>query len=92
MVVERIHTLADATLVADRVMEMLATPLLLGEPPDQAMIVVRGSLGIALSDAADDEVERLLRVAERAMRAAKAAGGERYHATEAAVPAVRPGT
>ena len=74
VVLERLHTLADATFVVERALATITTPLL---THTDEWILPRASIGVALGDAADAGA-LLLHDAEGAMRAAKAAGGERF--------------
>ncbi len=75
LVLERLHTIADATFVVERALATVTTPLL---THTDAWILPRASIGVALGDGGSDEVETLLRDAEAALRAAKRAGGERF--------------
>ncbi|HUH13537.1 MAG TPA: EAL domain-containing protein, partial [Longimicrobiales bacterium] len=74
VLVADIEDLADATRVADRILEDLATPTLL----DGHEIVVGASIGIALGFTGYDRPEDLLRDADTAMYRAKAAGTGGY--------------
>jgi diguanylate cyclase (GGDEF)-like protein len=74
IVLERLHTLADATLVVERTAAAIATPLLtyVGE-----WVRPTASLGVALGDGTVADSDALLRAAEGALAQAKRAGGER---------------
>jgi len=74
LVLERLHTLADATFVVERALATVTPPLL---AHTDAWIRPRASIGVALGDAVD-AAALLLDDAEGAMRAAKRAGGERF--------------
>jgi diguanylate cyclase (GGDEF)-like protein/PAS domain S-box-containing protein len=75
LVLERLHTAADATFVVERALATITTPLLThtGE-----WVRPSASIGVALGDGSAEGVETLLRGAERAMVRAKRAGGERF--------------
>jgi diguanylate cyclase (GGDEF)-like protein len=60
----------EATVVAERLLESLGRPIDLGE----AAPIVGGSIGLAMSGIGGDNAEDLLRSADLAMYAAKAAG------------------
>jgi diguanylate cyclase (GGDEF)-like protein len=60
----------EATVVAERLLESLGRPIDLGE----AAPIVGGSIGLALSGVGGDTADDLLRSADLAMYAAKAAG------------------
>jgi diguanylate cyclase (GGDEF)-like protein len=70
LVVEDAASPAQAQALADALLAALAAPFALG--PEQARI--GASIGVALSDAHGSEADTLLRRADRAMYAAKAAG------------------
>ena len=65
---------AEAEQAAARILKTLAPTFLLGDRP----IVVRGSIGIALQSTDGADADELLRRADIAMYAAKAAGGHSY--------------
>src|SRR4051812_37043299 len=67
--------------VAQRLLDGLATPIVLGDRP----VFVNASVGIAVSDGQDADAEALLRDAGAAMSRAKAGGGGRYELFDAAI-------
>lgn len=75
LVLERLHTIADATFVVERILATITTPLLL---PTDEEVRPQASIGVALSDDAGADVRALLRAAEEAMERAKRAGGESF--------------
>lgn len=75
IVLERLHTIADATFVVERALATITTPLL---TRTDEWIRPRASIGVALTDGATDETAALLRDAEGASVQAKRAGGERF--------------
>jgi diguanylate cyclase (GGDEF)-like protein len=70
IVLEDLSTQDEAMVVAERVLEALGRPIDLGE----AAPIVGGSIGLALSGVGGDTGDDLLRSADVAMYAAKAAG------------------
>ncbi len=75
LVLERLHTDADAAFVVERILATITTPLLL---PTDEEVRPQASIGVALSDDAGADVRALLRAAEGAMGRAKRAGGESF--------------
>jgi len=73
LVLERLHTDADAAFVVERILATSTTPLLLLTDEE---VRPQASIGVALS--ADADVRTLLRAAEEAMERAKRAGGESF--------------
>jgi diguanylate cyclase (GGDEF)-like protein/excisionase family DNA binding protein len=67
--------------VAQRLLDGLAPPIVLGDHP----VFVNASVGIAVSDGQDADAEALMRDAGAAMSRAKAAGGARFELFDAAV-------
>jgi diguanylate cyclase (GGDEF)-like protein/excisionase family DNA binding protein len=67
--------------VAQRLLDALATPIVLG---DHA-VFVKASVGIAVSGGQDTDAEALVRDAGAAMSRAKAGGGARYELFDAAI-------
>ena len=63
---------AEATKAAQRVLETLAAPFILGE----RQVIARASVGIAVQAKGDADADELLRRADIAMYAAKARGGD----------------
>ncbi len=75
LVLERLHTIDDATFVVERILATITTPLLL---PTDEEVRPQASIGVALSDDPGADVRALLRAAEGAMGHAKRAGGESF--------------
>ncbi len=67
--------------VAQRLLDSLAAPIVLGEHP----VFVNASIGIAVSDGQTADAEALVGDADAAMGRAKAAGGARYELFDAAL-------
>jgi diguanylate cyclase (GGDEF)-like protein/excisionase family DNA binding protein len=67
--------------VAQRLLDALATPIVLGDHP----VFVKASVGIAVSGGQDTDAEALVRDAGAAMSRAKAGGGARYELFDAAI-------
>ena len=67
--------------VAQRLLDGLATPIVLGDLP----VVVNASIGIAVSDGQNADADALVGDANAAMYRAKAAGGARYELFDATV-------
>jgi diguanylate cyclase (GGDEF)-like protein/PAS domain S-box-containing protein len=74
VLLEDIHTLDEATRIADRIIAGLGTPITLGG----RSLWVRASLGIAFNRPADLPPDDLLRNADIALYRAKHAGGSQY--------------
>ncbi|QXC62151.1 EAL domain-containing protein [Aquihabitans sp. G128] len=68
-------TEAEAHLVADRILQLLAVPVLLGDFP----VAVEASIGVALARSAAETASILLRNADLAMYEAKREGKGRVH-------------
>ncbi len=75
LVLERLHTIDDATFVVERILATITTPLLL---PTDEEVRPQASIGVALSADPGADVRALLRAAEGAMGHAKRAGGESF--------------
>ena len=74
ILLEDIHTLEEVTQIADRIIDGLATPIVL----DGRSRWVHASLGIAFNRPADIPPDDLLRNADIALYRAKRAGGSQY--------------
>lgn len=74
LILEDIKEIADATRIAERVLESLALPFRLG----QQEVNTSGSIGIAFSATGYERAEDLLRDADIAMYRAKSGGKGRY--------------
>ncbi|MBV9101453.1 MAG: EAL domain-containing protein [Candidatus Dormibacteraeota bacterium] len=74
VVLEDVHNVQEAEMVAKRIFDNLRTPF---EANGQA-VKVRVSIGVAFSDAAEDNASALMRHADVAMYAAKGAGKDRH--------------
>lgn len=74
VVLEELHSVAEAEEVAERVVGSLRSPIHI--PPDE--VFASGSIGIAYSALADSDAETLLRNADTAMYVAKANGKGGY--------------
>jgi diguanylate cyclase (GGDEF)-like protein len=83
ILLERIADVRDAALVAERVQEALHTPLSIGGY-DHA---TSASIGVALSNGANEQPEYLLRSADTAMYRAKNGGRGRYEMFDRAMHA-----
>ena len=70
---------ADATRIAERMLEVLQTPL----PNELADLIMTASIGIAFGGAELEDHEELLRDADLAMYRAKASGKARYEVFDA---------
>jgi len=79
VLLEDITSEADATRVADRIQQELATPFLLAGQE----VFTSASIGIALSISGYDRPEEMLRDADTAMYRAKAAGRSRHQIFDA---------
>jgi len=74
-ILEGISGEEDVLVVAKRIVESIGTPFQIG--PHRISIGV--SIGITLYPADDDNIDELLRHADKAMYAAKQQGGGRFH-------------
>ncbi|HYL69990.1 MAG TPA: EAL domain-containing protein [Candidatus Dormibacteraeota bacterium] len=74
VVLEDVHNVQEAEMVAKRIFENLRAPFDANGQP----VNVRVSIGVAFSDAAGDSASSLMRHADVAMYAAKGAGKDRY--------------
>ena len=74
LLLEDVADLSDATQVAERILESLATPFRLGEQE----VFTSASIGIALSSTGYEKPEDILRDADTAMYRAKLEGRSRY--------------
>jgi diguanylate cyclase (GGDEF)-like protein len=74
VLLDDIHSLSDATHVADRIQEALKQPFQLGEHE----VVTSASIGIALSATGYEKPEDMVRDADTAMYRAKALGKARH--------------
>src|SRR5690606_29534265 len=74
ILLESIHHIGDATSVAERIRDDLATPLPLADSPVNASV----SIGIVQSSPVHQSPEQLLNEADAAMYRAKRSGGGRY--------------
>jgi diguanylate cyclase (GGDEF)-like protein len=74
VLVHDVHDVSDAARLAERIRAELATPVNVGG----YQFFTSGSIGIALSGAAGDRAEYLLRSADMAMYRAKQQGGGRF--------------
>lgn len=83
ILLERIDSARDAALLAERVLESLATPLSIGGYE----YVSSASMGLVLSSSASEQPEYLLRSADMAMYRAKSAGRARYEMFDRAMHA-----
>jgi diguanylate cyclase (GGDEF)-like protein len=81
ILLEAIHDISDATLVADRIHKALSSPLFL----DQSEVFVTVSIGIALSTIDLEQPEDILRDADTAMYRAKAQGKACYEVFDLAM-------
>ncbi len=75
LVLERLHTIDDATFVIERILATIATPLLL---PTDEEVLPEASIGVALSDDANADTRALLRAAEAAMERVKRVDGKSF--------------
>jgi diguanylate cyclase (GGDEF)-like protein len=83
ILLERIVDVRDAAMVAERVQESLATPLLVGGYEH----ATSASIGVALSTGASEQPEYVLRSADIAMYRAKNTGRGRYEMFDRAMHA-----
>jgi diguanylate cyclase (GGDEF)-like protein len=83
ILLERVDSARDAALLAERVLESLATPLSIGGYE----YVSSASVGLVLSSSASEQPEYLLRSADMAMYRAKSAGRARYEMFDRAMHA-----
>ncbi|HET6681899.1 MAG TPA: EAL domain-containing protein [Gemmatimonadaceae bacterium] len=83
ILLERVDSARDAALLAERVLESLATPLTIGGYE----YVSSASMGLVLSSSASEQPEYLLRSADMAMYRAKSAGRARYEMFDRAMHA-----
>ena len=74
LLVERLHSVGDATFIAERIRTDLQQPVEVEGRPMYANV----SIGIALSESGSESTEALLRYADLAMYRAKARGKARY--------------
>jgi len=74
-ILEGISGVADVLVVAKRIVESISTPFEIG--PHRISIGV--SIGITLYPLDDEDIDELLRHADKAMYAAKQQGGSRFH-------------
>lgn len=79
VLLDDLHSAADATQVAERMQEALLTPFTVGA----SEVVVTASIGIAFASEALESSEELLREADLAMYRAKAGGKARYEIFDA---------
>ncbi|WP_394253163.1 sensor domain-containing protein [Arthrobacter pityocampae] len=70
VIIEHVRSVADATALADRLLETVNKPMLI----EGLEVVCSASIGIALTDEEDIDADRLLRRADIAMYRAKAQG------------------
>ncbi len=75
VLLEGLQTIADATRVADQILLAMAEPFEIL----QQQRIVSASMGIVFRHGGDRDAENLLRHADEALYAAKAAGRGRYH-------------
>ena len=74
-ILEGISGEEDVLVVAKRIVESIGTPFLIG----RHRISIGVSIGITLYPSDDEDLDELLRHADKAMYAAKQQGGGRYH-------------
>jgi diguanylate cyclase (GGDEF)-like protein len=89
LLVEDIGAECDPTVCAERIIEALAEPVLLGSVSHE----LTGSMGVAIFPDSGTTAERLLRAADQAMYVAKRRGRNRFHiyaADDHAVESVLP--